>query len=473
MNCPRCGLASDRLDACPSCLLASDEPALLGGTIELEEEIGRGGMGTVYKAKHVRLGRTVAVKFLPNDMANQKEFEARFEREARALAMLNHPNIVAVHDFGRDDGVSYIVMEYVDGKPLTEHIPLSVSRATEVAIQICDALQCAHRLGIVHRDIKPENILIDGSGRVKVTDFGIARMDERGWTITTKNEAIGTPHYMSPEALKGAAPDPRMDVYSLGVVLYQLVTGRLPTGNFAPPPPPLDRIIMKAMSAEPSQRFASAEEMRRALAGSGVQTGIDLNADEKTWVKAVAMLQSISTAVALWAFLQSVRPKIHEKGFDPLLIAVGQKILEDGRVLTMARFEMWPTIAALATFAVAITAYGFLRRHWRLAGLEQVTPEIPVAESKVVFFFGIASLSVYGLRKILESQGVTSATPYFTVFGAAILIGALFYLWVSILLCWRTSRPFYREYLMWGGFWLAVLPPIIEFFIYVSNWRAQ
>jgi serine/threonine-protein kinase len=153
-TCPRCGrrYPTGRIGLCPACLLQADiAPALLGGSLELIEEIGRGGMG----------------------LASQPDFEKRFEREARALALLGHPGIVAVHDFGREEGRSYIVMEYVEGQALSAAIPLPPRRAVEVARQVLDALAYAHGRGVVHRDIKPENILLDGSGRVKVTDFGI------------------------------------------------------------------------------------------------------------------------------------------------------------------------------------------------------------------------------------------------------------------------------------------------------------
>ncbi len=473
MTCAKCGSKVDQLDACPVCMLQEESPPLLGGALLLEEEIGRGGMGTVYRARHVRLGRTVAVKFLPSDLANQKEFEARFEREARALARLNHPNIVGIHDFGRDDGVSFLVMEYVEGKPLTDQLPLSVSRAAEIAAQICDALSYAHRQGIVHRDIKPDNLLMDGSGRVKIADFGIARIvgpDARGWTVTSKDETVGTPHYIAPEALTGAAPDPRMDIYSLGVVLYQMLTGKLPVGNFASAPPPFDRIVRKALAPEPAARYSTADEMKRDLLSASNHAS-ELNADEQTWIRAVAMLQSISTAVALWAFLESVTPKLFKERPTAPLIELGRRVLSDGQIVSMARFEMWWTIAALATFAFALTGYGLLRRHWRLSGLEEIAPAKPIATVNWVVVWGIVSMSAYGLRKLLEAFELKQLVVYFPVIGALILIMALFNLWICILSAWRISKPVTRMYLMWAGFWLAVLPPIIEFILYVRDWK--
>jgi len=165
--CPRCRRAypGARLSLCPACLLEAEiPPALLGDSLELVDEIGRGGMGTVWKARHLRLGRTVAVKFLAPELAAQPDFERRLEREARALALLSHPGIVGVHDFGREEGLGYIVMEYVEGAPLSAAIPLPIDRAVVVARQVLEALAYAHRRGVVHRDIKPENILLDAAG---------------------------------------------------------------------------------------------------------------------------------------------------------------------------------------------------------------------------------------------------------------------------------------------------------------------
>ena len=209
--CPRCGRAypEGRLGLCPACLLDADiPPARLGDSLELLDEIGRGGMGTVWKARHLRLGRTVAVKFLAPELAAQPDFERRLEREARALALLSHPGIVAVHDYGREEGVGYIVMEYVEGAPLSSVIPLPVDRAVVIARRVLEALAYAHRRGVVHRDVKPENILVDAAGAVKVTDFGIARLvsGDADPGITAVGRVAGTPRYLAPEALAGAAP---------------------------------------------------------------------------------------------------------------------------------------------------------------------------------------------------------------------------------------------------------------------------
>lgn len=475
--CPRCGTqATARLGICPQCLYQEQlPPAVLGGSLELGEEIGHGGMGTVYKARHLRLGRTVAVKFLPKELADQSDLKARFEREARALAMLSHPNIVAVHDFGQEGGQNYIVMEFVEGRPLSKMIPMPVEKALEVGVQVCDSLVYAHHQGVIHRDIKPENILVDPSGTVKVADFGIARIvgpDARGWTVTRANQAVGTPHYMAPEALSGAPPDARMDIYSLGAVLYQLVMGRLPVGNFDPPPPPLDRILLKALSADPGRRYGSAAEMRRDMMEARERSAAEeLEPAEMNWLRCVALLQALSTGVALWAFLACVTPKVMQSGAAPPLVMLGVEKLADGRLISRARFETWPILAALATFAVAIGAYGLLRKHWTAAGLQRNKPHQPVREARWVFLLGVVGIVIYGLRKGMEAIGQIWAAIYVPILGGILEIAVLYFLWCAILQAWRLGRPLRREPWMWVGLTLALLPPVSELLLYLRTWQ--
>jgi len=470
MKCEH-AITEARLSACPKCLLSADlPPAVLGGC-ELEEEIGRGGMGSVWRAKHQRLGRTVAVKLLPEALAAQEGFKTRFEREARALAMLNHPNIVAVHDVGREGDQSYIVMEFVDGKPLSALMPLQADRAVAIVRQVCDALDCAHAQGVIHRDIKPENILIDSAGRAKVTDFGIARItrpDGRGWTATGSAEVIGTPHYIAPEVLRGAPPDPRMDVYSVGVLLYEMTTGHLPIGDFEAPPAAVEAVVRRALAPDPERRFATIAEMKRALDGPVAERPFP--ADEEIWVKVVALLQSISTAVALYAFLACLTPRHVEKGEIKPIIMIDRVDLPDGRIWSRARFEMWWTIAALATFAVAIASYGFLRRHWRLAGLEADDPGRTVPESRVVFGIGLFACAVWAAHIVLESRGIR-VREYFEIGGAFIEIALLFFFWVTILKAWRVARPLRREPRLWVGFGLGLLPPAVTLLTQLPTFR--
>jgi len=245
---------------------------------EIIKELGRGGMGVVYLARQVKLDRQVALKILPSEMSADPTFLERFNREARALAKLSHPNIVAVHDFGQADGQSYFVMEYIEGANLRQRLraeQIKPDEARSIVMQLCDALQYAHEEGIIHRDIKPENVLLDKRGRVRIADFGIAKLLSRktgGYTLTGPWQVVGTLHYMAPEQLDNPlSVDHRADIYSLGVVCYELLTGTLPLGRFALPSETAnidsrwDEIILRALEKQPEQRFQSANELKVAL----------------------------------------------------------------------------------------------------------------------------------------------------------------------------------------------------------------
>ena len=253
--------------------LASKFPQL-----EILELLGRGGMGAVYKARQPGLDRLVAVKILPPEISQDPAFAERFTREARALARLSHPYIVAVYDFGQtSDGLFYFVMEYVDGVNLRQaiHVGMPAQQALAIVPQICDALQFAHDEGIVHRDIKPENILLDKKGRVKIADFGLAKLvgtETADHSLTGTQQVMGTLKYMAPEQMAGAkAVDHRADIYSLGVVFYELLTGELPIGRFAPPSRHvqidvrLDEIVLRALEREPEQRWQHASDVKTEL----------------------------------------------------------------------------------------------------------------------------------------------------------------------------------------------------------------
>jgi tRNA A-37 threonylcarbamoyl transferase component Bud32 len=253
-------------------------PSAVAG-YEIVEELGRGGMGIVYKARQVKLDRTVALKLLRAEASSNVSFIERFLREARALAKLNHPNIVTVHDFGQEAGQSYLVMEYVDGVNLRERMRggrMAGDNVRAIALQLCDALDYAHAQSIVHRDIKPENILIDKGGRVRIADFGIAKLLAQytgGYTLTGPWQVVGTLRYMAPEQLDSPlSVDHRADIYSLGLVVYEMLTGELPSGRFALPSQTAgvdgrwDALVLRALEKKPEQRFLSAAEFRSALA---------------------------------------------------------------------------------------------------------------------------------------------------------------------------------------------------------------
>ena len=269
-----------------------DMPALLNDRYQLQDTLGTGGMAVVYKAKDLMLERNVAVKVLREDFSKDPSFRERFRQEARAAANLSHPNIVTVHDFGLDQGHLFIVMEFMPGTDLKtlnkqkERFP--ISEALELMIQACGGIGYAHRAGLVHCDVKPHNMLVTPEGRLKVTDFGIARAlstispDERSEVVW------GSPHYFSPEQASGRPPAPSSDVYSLGIILYEMLTGRLPfvasdsaelarmhreEVPVAPRyynnriPPALEEIVMKVLSKEPTSRYRTADQLGRLLLG--------------------------------------------------------------------------------------------------------------------------------------------------------------------------------------------------------------
>jgi predicted Ser/Thr protein kinase len=243
--------------------------------LEVLELLGQGGMGAVYKARQPGLDRFVALKILPPEAGRDAAFTERFTREARALARLNHPNIITVYDFGQSDDLYYFVMEFVDGANLRQLIRtayLQPDQALRIVPQICDALQFAHEEGVVHRDIKPENILLDRKGRVKVADFGIAKLLGRksgDYTLTGPWQVMGTMHYMAPEQMENPlGVDHRADIYSLGVVFYEMLTGQLPRGHFPPPSQKigvdgrLDHVVLRALENEPDRRYQHASEVK-------------------------------------------------------------------------------------------------------------------------------------------------------------------------------------------------------------------
>lgn len=252
-----------------------EELAPLFPQLEIQELLGKGGMGAVYKARQPGLDRIVAVKILPSEISHDPKFIERFQREARALAKLNHPHIVTVYDFGQTGGLCYIVMEFVDGANLRQVIrkqTLTAAEALTIVPQICEALQFAHDEGVVHRDIKPENVLIDKRGRVKIADFGLAKLlgpEGSDHSLTATQQVMGTLRYMAPEQMQGArAVDHRADIYSLGVVFYELLTGELPMGKFAPPSKKveidvrLDEVVLRALEQEPEQRYQHASDVK-------------------------------------------------------------------------------------------------------------------------------------------------------------------------------------------------------------------
>ena len=384
--CPSCHkpLPPDvPLGLCPECLMKSGlntgtEPGGEGHTrsgfvppsvadiaklfpqLEVLEFVGKGGMGAVYKARQPNLDRLVALKILPPVAAGDPGFAERFNREARALARLNHPNIVAVHDFGQAATLHYLVMEFVDGGNLRQVERagrLAPEQALAIVPQICEALQFAHNEGIVHRDIKPENILLDKKGRVKITDFGIAKffgLTAEQAPLTGARDVVGTPHYMAPEQIeKPRTVDHRADIYSLGVVFYEMLTGELPLGKFAPPSRKvqvdvrLDEVVLHALEKEPELRYQQASQV-------------------KTAVETIADSEAPPASTDADALAQEVLARDY--------------VLDTGRCLrrgwALVRGDFWPLVGVTALVQVLLAAASSLGEVSRAAGNVKVNTSV-------------------------------------------------------------------------------------------------
>lgn len=266
------------------------QPGQMLGPYRIINQIGRGGMATVYKAYQPSVDRYVAIKVLPSQLAESKEFATRFQQEARIIARLEHPHILPVFDYGESEGVAYFVMRYMDAGTLKERMiegrPLPLQEIDRLFTQLAEALSYAHSRGVIHRDLKPANVLIDAHGNVFLTDFGIAKLLESASPRLTQTDAImGTPAYISPEQAQGHTVDPRSDIYSLGIILYEMVTGSVPftaetplavlfkhiSDPLPPPslvkpdiPPVIEQVLLKALAKDPRDRFASAAEFSAA-----------------------------------------------------------------------------------------------------------------------------------------------------------------------------------------------------------------
>ncbi|MGA2557877.1 MAG: protein kinase, partial [Verrucomicrobiota bacterium] len=406
-QCPQCGaaLTSGALEGlCPACLLAQGpetgpppggvpfqppslvEVAGLFPQLEILGFIGKGGMGAVYKARQPALDRLVALKILPPQAAGGPGFAERFNREARALAKLNHPNIVAVHEFGQAGGSPFFIMEFVDGltlRQLEQAGRLAPVEALRIVPQICEALQFAHDEGIVHRDIKPENILIDKKGRVKIADFGIAKIiggEEAGAGMTGTRQAIGTPHYMAPEQVEQPQTvDHRADIFSLGVVFYEMLTGQLPLGRFAPPSRKveidarLDEVVLRALEREPELRYQQAGEVKTEIdtiastpPGTPLEAGAPgRGAGDSSGQKRLSLARAMSVLVACVCAGLVVAASIF--AFSPVIHRAEARVLVQAKDVQPPNFLQ--SQAALVTsdpvmMQAAAHLPEFIRKNW-------------------------------------------------------------------------------------------------------------
>jgi len=301
----------------------SQQENILNNRYQLVAQLGSGGMSVIYRATDLALGRHVAVKILRPSLTNDQTFLTRFRQEARNVANLQHPNIVTVHDVGQDGNTHYIVMELIDGDDLKKRIradaPFAIDRTLDIAIKICAGIGYAHRAGLVHADVKPQNVLLVGKDNIKVTDFGIAQAFASYDPNERQKVVWGSPHYFSPEQAQGKHPTPASDVYSIGIVLFEMLTGRLPfMGNDqqelalahirkpAPHlqelnpnlPDQLDRIVQKVLSKEPTDRYSMADQLGRILVNYRDQ-GLSKTAGQSIQVEPKPAVASAPTAPAL------------------------------------------------------------------------------------------------------------------------------------------------------------------------------
>ena len=356
------------------------------GPYEIVAPLGAGGMGEVYRAHDSRLGREVAIKVLPPQFSIDEERLRRFEQEARAVGALNHPNIVGVYDTGTYEGAPYVVSELLEGETLRARIgdsPLPQRKAVDYATQIAKGLAAAHERGIVHRDLKPDNLFVTRDGRVKILDFGLAKMSDpvgqsetalvTGGPQTSAGTALGTVGYMSPEQVRGQKVDHRSDIFSFGVVLYEMLTGRRafqgdsavetmnailkedpkpPANGGQPLPPGLDRIVLHCLEKSPEERFQSARDVAfdiEALSGTSSQTGIKTAAaGRRSWVR-VAGVAAMAAAAGAGLFVAGrfTAPPPQSPTFQPLTFRRGRiafaRFAADGRsVVYAASWERAP-----------------------------------------------------------------------------------------------------------------------------------
>jgi beta-lactam-binding protein with PASTA domain len=362
---------------------------LFHGRYRILRKLGTGGMANVYLAEDQELGRRVAIKILNERHAGDEQFIERFRREAKNAAGLSHPNIVSIYDRGEAEGTYYISMEYLEGRSMKELIlargPAPIPVAIDYARQILAALRVAHRQGLVHRDIKPHNVLVDGEGRLKVTDFGIARAGPS--QMTEEGSIIGTAQYLSPEQAQGAPVTPASDLYSVGIVLYELLTGSVPFGGETPVelamkhlskvpeapshirpeiPRDLDFVVMRALAKSPDERYASAEEMDADLAR--VARGVSVSPEtEEAATAIIARPITVPTALTL-----PVQPRA------PVRQPPQQYYEYDEPVVR--RRSVWPWLLALALVVLA----GFLGWYAYTQIQHQLNASKPVAVGSYV-----------------------------------------------------------------------------------------
>jgi serine/threonine protein kinase len=499
-QCPQCGaeLKPDVSEGlCPACLLQrgiATEGGAPPGTppfvpptipdlarlfpqLEILELIGKGGMGAVYKARQPALDRFVALKILAPRSGGDLDFAERFTREARALAKLSHPNIVGVYDFGRADlplgqdaqqrvpttPLHYFIMEFVDGpnlRQIEQAGKLSPREALEIIPQICAALQFAHDEGIVHRDIKPENILLDKRGRVKIADFGLAKIlgqEPKDFRLTGVRDVVGTPHYMSPEQIeKPQTVDHRADIYSLGVVFYEMLTGELPLGKFQPPSScargmqidvRLDEVVLRSLEKEPERRYQQVSEVKTRVetiansqGGPVANAGATLNPSPGRDYRTKQSFFGLPLVHVAWG----VDPVTHRPREAKGLLAVGPKAKGLIAVGIEAYGLMAAGLIAGGIFPVGLLAFGVLSVGLVAYGIIS-TGLLAIA---LIHCVGLVSLANHSVG--LVHFGIDA--PVFFLLGLP--IAAIWFLWVicsTIKRVWQAVAVSLILVLLTGG----------------------
>jgi tRNA A-37 threonylcarbamoyl transferase component Bud32 len=447
--------------------------------LEILELLGQGGMGVVYKARQRQLDRLVALKILPPHIGQTEAFAERFTREARSLAKLSHPRIVMIYDFGHTEaGLYYFIMEFVDGTDLRRVIQageLSASEALTIIPQICEALQYAHEEGIVHRDIKPENILLNKKGQVRIADFGLAKLLDSPAagptsTLTKVGQQMGTPHYMAPEQIEHpSGVDHRADIYSLGVVFYEMLTGELPLGRFDPPSHRakvdvrLDNVVLRTLEKQPERRYQHVSEVKTDVESisSGTRSGVSYHPAEDDELKdirqrtrapgiglMIAGLINCGVALLLllaWSMVSvtaglkspaSVITGIIGISFAAvgLLTFVGAKRMMQlqsyGLAVAAGVLQLVPSPGSLLGLPIGIWALIVLTRHEVHAAFIEVAEKTPVAVNRdtaksALVIFAMAASLIFLVAFMASFSG--KRFPWFALmFGPPLLILDIF-----------------------------------------------
>jgi Protein kinase domain/SdpI/YfhL protein family/SLBB domain len=452
-------------------LPSQEEVARAFPDLEVLELIGRGGMSAVFRARQPRLNRVVALKVLPKSLAALPGFAERFTREGQVLARLTHPHIVTVHDFGERGGFWFLIMEHVDGVNLRQAMRagrFTQEQALQVIPAICDALQFAHGQGVLHRDIKPENILLDAKGGIKIADFGIAKIlgeDVEGAMLLTQSGAkLGTAPYMAPEQIeKPASVDHRADIYSLGVVFYEMLTGELPLGRFAAPSElaavggNMDEIVFRALEKERARRQQSAEEFKTQVAGAG--TGQGQTKAPKRLERFWMILAGTFLCALLWWLMErwNLTGSFAAAGGSGLpQRAIASATMLMGMLLWGLALPLWLRLVPRNSF------YG-VRLPSTLVSDERWY-EVNVVFGKQLFWWSLTIIGA-GIAGFYQLPRHQDAYPWAAITLTVVAVAAV----VAATLWWMHQHPVNapprprRRWASWGG--QAVVAVVVAFFI--------